>query len=440
MPRLLSTDEIIDIRERVHPGVHDDTCEVCSVFSTMAAMVLLIDIRADFDPNQPRDDDGKWTSSGGGDSGGSDSAIVPLSDSQYPANTGSVDEKVAAAVETKAVAQALTDHPDNETLLKNTNEAPIISLALSTLPASSAKAMVTDDIAGRLETKYDTQLLGNNGGVAVTSLLTEDDLWMKVKTDIDPNGPMRVRTTYNYFGKTNSLSDKWSTGLLANGDAVLGNDPALLPSLRADAISNLVSRWAETSHNSSVVSIAMQESATKEFNLTGIGTWDESENTDEMNQDLAQSVQSELTKNGDMYQAFLRAQYDSTQQFFKDNGISQVTAYRGFKFDGEYNTQLTPDEQVPGAMPSWAVPEEQDDFNDDGNTWNADIPLRPLSSFSYDPNQASNFAGSGYTDTGRMIAGVVPVSRVLSTAVTGNGCLNEREMVLLGGTDKWTVR
>lgn len=68
MPRLLSTTDIIEMRERVHPDVHDNSCEVCVVFSTMSAMVLLLDMKADFDPDEPRDDNGKWTSGGSGGS------------------------------------------------------------------------------------------------------------------------------------------------------------------------------------------------------------------------------------------------------------------------------------------------------------------------------------------------------------------------------------
>ena len=58
-PKLLSTDEIIEMRGRVHPDVHDDSCDVCAIFSTMAAMVLYLDI-----DSEPRDDLGRWTTSG----------------------------------------------------------------------------------------------------------------------------------------------------------------------------------------------------------------------------------------------------------------------------------------------------------------------------------------------------------------------------------------
>lgn len=73
MPRLLSTEEIKAARSRVHPEFHDDSCEMCALFSTVAGMVMLLDMKSDPSVNDPsimhaysddeeRDDGGRWTS------------------------------------------------------------------------------------------------------------------------------------------------------------------------------------------------------------------------------------------------------------------------------------------------------------------------------------------------------------------------------------------
>lgn len=451
MPRLLSTSEIIEMRTQFHPDVHDDSCDVCAVFSTLAAMVLLLDIRAEFDPDEPRDDDGKWSGSGGGGSS-SDiyvSPIVPLSETN---SDGGIDEKVALTVEPIAIKQAaITDPSILVHVSGNPKDLSKLTTTTGTIlndnrSAVAAKIMVSNDIATRMGSKYDDQLLGTQMTVdkndniirpLTTSLLTKDDVWVTVA------GSDGSQPNYNYAGKLGD--DAYTDGQITTGQARLGDDPTLRSDLREDAVSQLVSTWAQTSNDHAVQSLAMQESAVKEFGLTGTNEWDDKVTGNGLSYDfidnngehhtLADQVQSEVDKNGEMYQAFLRAQYDNTQQFFKDNDITSVTAYRGFDFNGNHE------------MPHWADPEyndieenEEEEENGIPPHWDADVPLRPLSSFSYDPDTAQNFAGMPGASISIVIGGQVPVSRVLSTAVTGLGCLGEREMVLLGGTDKWTVR
>jgi hypothetical protein len=454
MPRLLSTAEIIEIRERVHPEFHDDACEVCAVFSTTAAMIMLLDIRADID-DEPRDENGRWTS--GGDGSESAPAIVPLSETD---SVGDVDEKVALAVETTAISQTikdtsskvLTQYLKPETTSHDTNVAIFSNRSIEV----SAKAMVARDIASRMDSKYDNQLLGSISfdksdsaetgsepepqNLQVMSLFTKDDVWRVDPLANDPpsyQGKLSENPDLEkYFGKNNGEIDE--------PHVTTGDDSMVRTQLREDAVSNLVQTWAQSSNDHNPYSLAIQESAAKEFGLTNTAPWDTEEQTTfqdwvvsnpEAKVPLDSAVQKDLDKNGDMYQAFLRAQYDNTQQFFKDNGISQVTAYRGFDFNGQHE------------MPHWADPEyndiEQDEEEEENGIaphWDADVPLRPLSSFSYDPDSAQKFAGMEGASIAIVIGGEVPASRILSTAVTGNGCLREREMVLLGGTDKWTVR
>jgi hypothetical protein len=67
MPRLLSTREIIELREQRHPEFHDDDCDLCALFNTTAAMISLLDVHATYSDDEPRDSGGRWTSGGGGD-------------------------------------------------------------------------------------------------------------------------------------------------------------------------------------------------------------------------------------------------------------------------------------------------------------------------------------------------------------------------------------
>jgi hypothetical protein len=379
--------------------------------------------------------------------------IVPLSET---GSDGGRDEKAMTAVGTAAMVRAYADHPSTDTL-KNAIDNPALlpGLITESVVSGSVKAMVASDIANNMGSKYDAQLITGKytamgeypaPGMPVDQLLGHNNVWLRRN-----NGSLSmsyVGTDDSKFGKE-YLDGKYD----ATKDTVLrGDDPKTMEGLRTDTVSKLVNEWAQTSNDHSVESLAMQDAATKEFNLSGTTDRDKSmdssytfiENDPPFTiRTLEDHVQGEIAKNGNMYQAFLRAQYNSTQQFFKDRGITEVSAYRGFNFNEKY------DANGGSVLPPWADPEHNDveglDDNNEGEEryvtphWDADIPLRPLSAFSYDPDVAKNFSGSDGSDIRTVIGGQVPVSRILSTAVTGIGCLNESEMVVLGGTDKWTV-
>lgn len=202
------------------------------------------------------------------------------------------------------------------------------------------------------------------------------------------------------------------------------------PEERAAAVSKLVSEWANTSNDTSPLSLAMQQLAAKEFGLAGHFDWDYKEaarqflgyssrgKLDSAQQDqitnLATATQAQVDKlvseNGDFYKAFLRAQYNATQDYFKAAGIKEVSVYRGMTF----RSQSSP--------PDWTK----------GFKTNSEVPLRPLSSFAYSATEASHFGEV-------MISGTVPVERVLSCARTGVGCLDEDEIVVMAGPGKWQV-
>jgi hypothetical protein len=174
---------------------------------------------------------------------------------------------------------------------------------------------------------------------------------------------------------------------------------------RAESVRSLVQDWATTSGDNYPPSLAIQESAVKEFGLKatagmkisvgniGGGT---NLNDEADNAKMTAEVSRLVGNYGHVYQAFLRAQYTATQEFLKGHEIASVDVYRGMA--GE------PKQTATGTE------------------------MRPLSSNSVSLTEAERFPGKIYTAT-------IPAERVLSIPTTGNGCLGEREVVSLGGSD-----
>ena len=67
-----------------------------------------------------------------------------------------------------------------------------------------------------------------------------------------------------------------------------------------------------------------------------------------------------------------------------------------------------------------------------------DIEMQPISSWSIDVDQAKSFADNGVYKV--LLKTVVPVELIFSTAFTGNGCLSEYEIVILGGKGKADIQ
>lgn len=173
----------------------------------------------------------------------------------------------------------------------------------------------------------------------------------------------------------------------------------------AETVSSiLLSTWQRTSADTQPVPIAMQLAAQQEFGLDQAQTGHfagggKNKTTIKKANDLAQ-------KHNSLLGHFLRAQYDETQAMFAENGIKEVTLFRGMQF-GEDNPEI-PDQGF------------------------VDFSLQPMSSFSYNPDTARVFAAQGNPVHSVMLAAKVPVSAILSTPVTGYGAVEEEEFVCLG--------
>jgi len=168
----------------------------------------------------------------------------------------------------------------------------------------------------------------------------------------------------------------------------------------------LVGQWATTSGDDHPGAVAMQSAVMREFGVTdaSMGHFDD---------DVIAEAREILDKDGEGLQAFARAEYDETQAFLTENGIDEVYATRGMKFESN----------AAAREAGFHV-----DENDLTATYSEDLSMQPVSSFSTEPMVAGNFA--------RQVAMItrVPKERVLSTCRTGAGCLPEGEITVLGGS------
>ena len=98
----------------------------------------------------------------------------------------------------------------------------------------------------------------------------------------------------------------------------------------------------------------------------------------------------------------LRSMYDNTQEFFRRNGITHVKLYRGTSTSEAYGTK------------------EGDIVSFDDNI---------LASWT------TNKATTNFFHQGITISAVVPVEKIIGSCMTGFGCWNEYEFVVLGSNE-----
>ena len=170
---------------------------------------------------------------------------------------------------------------------------------------------------------------------------------------------------------------------------------------------SLIEAWANTSSDSNMKSMMMQIAAADTFNLGA--TYSKSL--------LAGGIYDRAAalyeKHKPVVQSFLRGMQADTQAWLERNGLAKdgyVTLYRGFGARSEQEPGLASVDLQKGAV--------------------VDVLLQPMSSYSSSYGTAYDF-GSG--EVPLMTAIRVPVSKILSSARTGYGCLNESEFVILGG-------
>lgn len=188
--------------------------------------------------------------------------------------------------------------------------------------------------------------------------------------------------------------------------------------LAQDATSGLIAAWAMSSNDDFPDSLAIQDTAKRIFKLDNTAPWTP--------QDASTNPQKDalLLKHGDVYEAYLKAQYDNTQEFFKSKGISEITVYRGLqKSDIDMGLNFG----------------DEDDDDYEGIFSGFELQSRPLSSWTTKLGTAEDFASSFSTNSGTVYRQVIPTSRIIGTPFSGLGCRREEELVILGGIDKTDV-
>ena len=147
--------------------------------------------------------------------------------------------------------------------------------------------------------------------------------------------------------------------------------------------------WEQTSGGNEAPAVQMQKAVQEEFDL-GSAPMTHMGDSDAPN---------------DIQRAYVRAEYNQTQRFLKEQGLDSVSVYRGV-----HDLPLTAGAQT--------------------------VDMQPASSWTTDLDRAMQF---GYDMSFRLpvratvLTTRVPRARVLSTAVTGRGAVNEGEVILLGG-------
>ncbi len=185
--------------------------------------------------------------------------------------------------------------------------------------------------------------------------------------------------------------------------------------LREQAVSDLIHEWASSSNDRNPRTLALQETAREMFGLTGTFAWNTigAISPDER-RELVAKVHKEMEDHHDMYEAFLKAQYDESQRRLKAANIRRLRLFRGWNW---YDATPRPD---------WAK-------DADGSPRN--VPMRPLNSWAYTRYEAGKFGGGGV-----ITVADVPAERILSWPQTGFGSLTEDEFVILGGDFPVEVR
>jgi hypothetical protein len=172
----------------------------------------------------------------------------------------------------------------------------------------------------------------------------------------------------------------------------------------------LLHTWAMSSHDSVPMSIAIQETIKKKFNLDAYDRGHPG-NSYRTSRDIKERTDQILEKYGDILRAYVDATYKETQFRLKEAGVKALTVYRGMVEDPEGGIDASMKRVIE----------------------NREVHLQPASSFATEYSEAAGFASGSSATLSHVMAITVPVERIFSTAVTGLGCLEESEVVVLGG-------
>lgn len=163
---------------------------------------------------------------------------------------------------------------------------------------------------------------------------------------------------------------------------------------RRSTVGGLVDGWSATAADNNAWALAMQRAVAEEFKQ-GAAPLKVFVGRDA---GAIRDSKAIYEEKGAALRAFVRAQYEETQRQLREQGITEVTLYRG----------------MGGARGAAGVTQEE-------------MVLQPASSFASDYDTARLFTGSNPA----LIAVKVPADRILATPRSGWGSLREHEFVVL---------
>jgi len=207
--------------------------------------------------------------------------------------------------------------------------------------------------------------------------------------------------------------------------------------LSSDTVDGYLRTWAKTSSDGDIQAVAMQVAASERYGLPMTDFIAEAAQkfaalpASPFDEVFGGTVWSRHVAEADKVLVAMQAE---TQALLKAQGIETVKLYRGMRWGvGEYPPTEIGDfiRNRAEVLGPWPI---------GPSTYAEEIEFvsNPLSSWAINPKVASEF-GTGTGKTGVVLAVEVPVEAIVSTPMSGIGCLNEFEFVVRGGTYKTTI-
>lgn len=245
--------------------------------------------------------------------------------------------------------------------------------------------------------------------------------WSRAAHDATVDAAPLVDTDTGTVGLSQTGTDRgFGNSALAQPAA---DDPAYDQLLAEGVARTLVSQWASSANDSDPLSLAVQDSVARVFSTADTAAWNVESRTGETRDLITEH-------HGPVLDAFVRAQYDSTQEMLAAGGIDELQLYRGVKF-GDWDSTYSLAAGM--TLEQKCADHAEENGEGVGKMYGEAAQLRPASSFALDTEDAAAFQYG--PDGGALLVANVPAERVLGTPSSGFGCLNEDEAVVLGGGD-----
>lgn len=241
-----------------------------------------------------------------------------------------------------------------------------------------------------------------------------------------PDGPLteaeRKRVEAWYINGRDTIPNTYGRGDFGGfGDAditkqkdAIAREISKRAGISYEQANSFVEQWAHSSNDRDLRSLSIQEAASQEFNID-LSKWQQKKLAAVLEDREYGEPQQYIFEDGypDDYQVrartAVRSVYDNTQESLAANGIDRVTVYRGIKFDRNVDSEYRPGDSIS-------------------------LDANVLESYSLQSEIAWRFAGSSRASI--VVEVTVPASEVYSTSLTGVGCLNEWELVLLNNPQR----